>query len=296
LKEYGRATPGKDKDDQYTRNAAAFRSLKDNCKNEIEQYRLYEKYPDVAMAYELWDEDGVSLNGRANPMRYEIEARLLAREPIPHIAKKTGATEKVLEWYEKLFFNVLDRIDNISYITNIAIGDMIQRGMSDRDYAILWKLYGYFRGPHMIDFLMTTFTDRHHVDHDSIERALNEDHRTNMRRKAALASRMMGVNGHTQDRLIELQTKIIEIEKSADSEGMGSETVNQNIHVMLSHLPLLVGQQLESLPNQPITPYRKLTADLRASEMLALTAGIPVDQASLSEYKFPEPPNDKKTE
>jgi len=145
----------------------------------------------------------------------------------------------------------------------------------------------------MLDFLVTTFSDFRHADKDTLEQSLLEDHRSNMRRKAALASRMVGLNGHTQDRLIELHTKIVEVEKAAEGGGIGGETVNQNISVMLSHLPLLVGQQINSLPEgQTIAPYRQLPADLRASEMLSLTAGIPVDPSSLSEYKFPEKPND----
>lgn len=293
LKEYGKSTPGRDKDDKWIRTAAAFRAAKDECKDELDVYRLYDRYPDLAFAYELWDEEAYSVQGRANPMRYEIEARLLAREPLEQIAKRAGTTVTALTWYEKLFFNVLDRLDNKMYILHIAIGDAIQRGMSDRDYAVLWKLYAYVRGSHMLDFLVTTFSDFRHADKDTLEQSLLEDHRSNMRRKAALASRMVGLNGHTQDRLIELHTKIVEVEKAAEGGGIGGETVNQNISVMLSHLPLLVGQQINSLPEgQTIAPYRQLPADLRASEMLSLTAGIPVDPSSLSEYKFPEKPND----
>ena len=220
---------------------------------------------------------------------------MLAKESVTEIASKSGLREAVIEWYEKLFFNVLDRLDNKMYIMHVVIGDAIQRGMSDRDYAVLWKLYAYVRGPHMLSFLITTFNDMRHADKNSIEHYLLEDHRTNMRRKATLSSRMVGVNSHTQDRLIELHTKIVEVEKSAEGGGLAAETVNQNIQVMLSHLPLLVGQQVNALPEgQALAPYKGYTADLRANEILALTAGMPVDKDNIIDQKFPELPNNGK--
>src|ERR1700690_2391014 len=90
LKEYGKACPGRESDDNYTRAAKNFRIMKDNCRDEITLYQLFDKYPDIAMAYDLWDEASVDSSGRANPMRYEIEARILAREPWANIAQRSG--------------------------------------------------------------------------------------------------------------------------------------------------------------------------------------------------------------
>lgn len=296
LKEYGRAVPGQDKDDEYTRIASRFRVAKEKCKTEIDIFKLYEKYPKVASAYEIWDEETVAIQGRANPMRYEIEARILAREPLEAISKKSKINLDVLEWYEKLFFNVLDRIENHMYIMHIVIGDAAQRGMSDREYSVLWKLYAYIRGPHMLDFLISTFADWKFVDKGQAEKALVDDHRSTMKRKAALASRMISLNGHTQDRLIELHTRIVEIEKSTElNSSVGSEAVNANIQVMLSHLPLLVGQQVSSDSRADLLkPYAKLPGELRAHEMLNLTADIPVDIKQLEHFKYPEPNTDGK--
>jgi hypothetical protein len=223
-------------------------------------------------------------------MRYEIESRILAGETLATISKKSGVPVPALEFYEKTFFNVLDRLSNKMYILHIAVGDQLQRGMTDRDYSVLWKLYGYVRGPEMLDYLITTFSDWTKPSIGQAENMLLEDHRSNMKRKAALASRMTGINQHTADRLIELHTKITEVEKSS---GDGSpDAIHQNIQVMLSHLPLMVGAKQDVIDGDPIKNYSRLTADLRANELLALSTGQPtVDPATLAEFKFPEPQN-----
>lgn len=222
-------------------------------------------------------------------MRYEIEARLLSGESFKDIADRCGLPEVTIEFYEKLFFNVTDRLKNKMYVFHIAIGDQLHRGMTDRDYGILWKIYGYVRGPEMLDFLIGTFSDwSRPVGLMQAEQQLTEDHKSTMRRKAALASRMTGINQHTADRLIELHTKIMEVENSA---GSGSpEGVQQNIQVMLNHLPLLVGSKVDNIANDPIKNYKHLSADLRASELMALSAGQDIIEVEkLSEFSFPKP-------
>lgn len=288
-KELGQTAPGRSLDDKWIRTAATFRKAKDACRDETELYALFERYPDLAMAYELWDEEKTAIDGRPNSMRHEVEARFLARESLSTISKKSGLSESVLLWYEKLFFNVRDRINNHMYIFHQVIGDGIQRGMTDRDYAILWKLYAYVRGSHMLDFLITTFNDWERPTRAQIESSLLDDHRTTMRRKAAIASRMVGVNHHSSDRLIELHTKIVEIEKSIGDTS--PDGVQNNIQVMLSHLPFLVGRQASAAVSNPLADYHKSGADLRADEMMAISLGQKVNTKALEGYKFPEPLN-----
>ena len=290
VKEYGKLTPGRNRDDHWTRIAVKFRAAKDRCKTEADLYRLFDTWPDLAMAYELWDEEGFNI-GRSNAMRYEIEARLLAGESFESIAKRSGLSQNVLKYYERLFFNVTDRLDNKMYIFHVAIGDTLHRGMTDRDYAVIWKLYAYVRGSTMLDFLISTFNDWTKPTKGQIETTLLEDHKLNMRRKAALASRMSSINQHTADRLIELHTKITEIEKAAGEASQ--DAIHNNIQVMLNNLPMLVGQQ----PETPILGSTHQISDLRASEVLALSTNQAdqVDLNELNEFKFPEPNNAEET-
>lgn len=294
VKEYGKLVPGYKTDDEWIEMAAKFRIAKDKCTDELSLYRLFDTWPDLAMAYELWDEDGVA-SGRANAMRYEIEARILANEKPEIVAQKAGLSSGCIKLYEKLFFNVLDRIKNKMYILHVAIGDQIQRGMTDRDFAVLWKLYGYVRGSHMLDYLITTFGDWGRPGADEVEHQLLEDHKSNMKRKAALASRMTGINHHTADRLIELHTKITEVERSTGDDA--NDNVRNNIQVMLNHLPLLVGSKGAIDQTDPMLALRALTIDLRADELLAMSTGSgSVDPKSLAEYRFPElSSNDQET-
>lgn len=289
LNEYGKGAPGRYKDDKWIRIAAEFKAQKDDCKDAIDLYRLFDRYPAIAMAYELWDEENIQVSGKANPMRYELEARILARETFSTIADKSGLPIEVVGWYERLFFNVTDRLNNKMYIFHVVLGDGIQRGMTDKDYALLWKLYGYVRGSNMLDFLITTFSDWSRPTAAQVEDYLLDDHRSTMRRKAAMASRMLGVNNYSSERLIELHTKIVEIEKAA-SEGAPSEGIQQNIQVMLNHLPLLVGQQGNNQADNKLANFRNAAGDLRADELISLTTQDNViDVKDVTERRLPEP-------
>lgn len=287
IKELGVRLPGKTRDDKWTVTAANFRGLKDACQDEVAIFELYERYPEIAMAYELWDETSYNETGRAHPLRYEIEARILARESAESIAAKAQLSPETVRWYEKVFFNVVDRIDNKMYIFHQVIGDKIQRSLNDSDYATLWKLYAYVRGSAMLDFLITTFTDWTKTPGDKIEQSLADDYRQTMKRKTTLAARMMGVNSYTQDRLIELHTKIVEVEKAA-GEG-GAEGIQNNIAVMLSQLPLLVGQQVSAAGDKVLLNYNKKKTGLRASELITLSTGSTPEVTEFEDFEFPEP-------
>lgn len=284
LRDYGKQAPGQDLDDKWTRSAANFRTAKDSCKDELTLYTLFDKHRDLAMAYELWDENSTNTTGRSNPMRYEIEARILAKEPLEQIAQKSRVPIAALRWYEKLFFNVIDRLDNDMYIMHQVIGDAIQRGMTDRDYAILWKLYAYRRGSAMLDFLISTFADWSKPSPAQLDAALMDDFRLNTRRKAMLASRSMGVNQHTADRIVELHTKIIEIEKVAS--GGNPDSMGANIQIVMGNIATAVGTK-SVIDTEDMVKLYAHTADFRASETFLLDGKQLND--NILDCKFPEP-------
>jgi len=65
----------------------------------------------------------------------------------------------VISLYERIFFNVNEKLKNRDYIMTCVIGPSVHSGLSDRDFDLLWKLFGYLYGPVVLNaFVHTTST------------------------------------------------------------------------------------------------------------------------------------------
>jgi hypothetical protein len=91
--------------------------------------------------------------------RQEIEARLLAREPLQEIACKLAADPKAIEYYALLFFDVRDALDHRGWAslmirsrTRYDEEGGCSRAEAERGYVM--RLFGYFGGPLVIDALV----------------------------------------------------------------------------------------------------------------------------------------------
>ena len=129
--------------DQRIVAARAFQSLLIDA-NETDLESLSAAAPGLFAAHSLY---------RRGPdlVRFEVEARILAREPFDSIARKCCLTSRAIAAYEALFFNVLDRLDSTSYITHTVIGPKLHYGLKPSDIDVLWKFYGYHGGSHVLD-------------------------------------------------------------------------------------------------------------------------------------------------
>lgn len=92
-----------------------------------------------------------------SPRRWEVEARLLAGQSAAEIRAKCGLPPAVVNWYERLFFNVRPRLGARMWITNIVIGPGIHRGFQDHEVGRLWAAFGYHGGHIVLDAFVGAF-------------------------------------------------------------------------------------------------------------------------------------------
>ncbi len=145
-------------DDGWTRRAFDYQRLVDDHPAET----LADTMPDIHAACQLSATEGIH--------RWELDARILARESPETIQSKTGMAATVIECYEAMFFNVNSRIDCASYIESKAIGWCPFDG---RDVATFWNHFGYFYGPYFLDKVIDDFraTGKPDYTHLSVDRA-----------------------------------------------------------------------------------------------------------------------------
>lgn len=111
-----------------------------------------------------WSSLAISHQIRFSPaeveLRYILEARLLTRVPFSEIARRLNVSLSTIEFFEKLFFNVCDRIECRDWIAKVikskpTDSDSDQQGAHARQQrALTYRWYAYHGGPLVLDALL----------------------------------------------------------------------------------------------------------------------------------------------
>lgn len=253
-------------DDIWILRARDFLRDFNRSEDEIDRFQLAESQSGIFYAYDLYRED--------SSLRYELEARLLSQQSHPGIAHRCCLEYETVTIYERLFFNVEERIRNTGYILHCVIGEALHRGLSEREYDLLWKWYGYMYGPHMLDALIGQVGVPQRVTGPGdVDSAMRADGLSSMVRKQALAARLMPINPFTQVELLHVYAKFVEIERTAGTSAAEQKTtILQNIEQTLVHLPWAIGRDANVDAHRAIDYYRG-GAELRTDELLLTAAG-----------------------
>lgn len=269
--------------DEYVLQAWNFQTKLATCKDEVDRWVLMEEFPVIYSAYLIHkrgeDED------RA-PLRYMIEARILAGQKDEEIAFVIGTDPAVITWYERIFFDVKEKLKNPDYILGCVMGPSIYSGLSDRDYDLLWKLFGYLYGVHVLEsFIQTTSRKFRPENINEVDTALAEDARSALQRKVAVVSRTFAVNPFSQSELLNIYARFIEVERAVGKEK-AHDIILQNVQVMLDNLPMTIGS--ESTDSQEVKSFDSIDADLRSDELLTVAAGKQLEnKPEIDSLKFP---------
>ena len=207
-----------------------------------------------------------------------IEAQILARTDDHGIGYRCNMPPSVINAYESLFFNVREKLDHRSYILECVLGPSVHRGISEREHDILWKLYGYFLGPHIVDALEGKFANPMWCGTPTaLGAAVMDDAISTLKMKAALAAKTVQVSPQTQLALMEAFTKFVEIERSTDSAGKAQEQVMDHIAAMMTTLPFNVGGRPSRVTNlSPIDAFEKTAIELTYEETMRLSVRQPI--------------------
>ena len=245
-------------------------------------YRLVQYDRDMFWAHSIWTDE------RA-PTRWAIEARILAGQSDKEIADALGTDAAVITAYEAVFFNVREMLERRDYIVNVVMGDAVTRGLTERQYDLLWKMFGYHGGKHVLDAVMSKFSPMEKAQKPEDVAEFFQDFAVNtVKHKAAIATLTVPINTHTQLALIESFVKYVEIEKTSESAGKAHSTIVENIGAMMAALPFKVGTKLDSI-DAKMLPFDDSAAELNNAEMMIVAAGGTLDnQQDIAEMRFPE--------
>ena len=92
-----------------------------------------------------------------------LQARILAREDDDEIAVHFGTLPKVVHWYERMFFNVRDRLESRTWIAKTILQSATFRAanrdgsMTENQRDLMYKLFAYYGGSYALDAVITGF-------------------------------------------------------------------------------------------------------------------------------------------
>jgi hypothetical protein len=244
-------------------------------------YRLLQQDRPMFWAHSTWLDDKA-------PTRWAIEARILSGDTDKQIADRMGVDEEIISIYEAVFFNVREMLGNRDYIVNVVMSDAVTRGLTERQYDLLWKLFGYHGGSHVLDAVISKFSPIERPVHASNVGAFFQEFAVNtVKHKAAIATLTIPINTHTQIALIESFVKYVEIEKNSENAGKAHSTIVENIGAMMAALPFKVGTKLDSV-DAKMLPYDDGSAELSSAELMIVAAGGKLsNQQDIANLRFP---------
>lgn len=267
----GRQTLSRKRDDRTTfllkEFLVAYRRHSDRSYRES----VFTRYPIPYLAYELQTNSD-------NHYRQVVQARILARQTDIDIGARIHLPGEVVDFYEKCFFNVRDRLDRPDWIVRQIYGRQAARGLAGSEEQIMLKLFAYFAGPIAFEFLQTGFTSvRHLRSKDEITAMLDQYMTSTVRRRAALHANTFEVTRHNIMQLLELHTKILEIDRLAAKEGQAQTLVEKAIEEFCIANPWVIVPTAEARDIQKLVEYDRGAVEIRDSELHRLAQGEVID-------------------
>ena len=108
--------------------------------------QVFRQYPAVCHAHRLHYSADLE-------RRQILEARLLTSETFAEIAVRLATEPSVIEYYERLFFNIRDRLQSSGWIILAGIGR--RSGSPDDQRGYVYRLFAYFGGPLVLDAVIS---------------------------------------------------------------------------------------------------------------------------------------------
>jgi len=134
-------------DDDWVRLGLRYLNRLSACSSDADRARLARQMPDLDAAYHLH-----ATAGRLE--RGVVEGRLLAGQTVEQVAAACGLSTAAVTAYEKLFFQVLGRLDAREFIYIHAVGPKMWTGFEEDDVDLLLKVRGFQRGPLTLELLL----------------------------------------------------------------------------------------------------------------------------------------------
>lgn len=257
--------PSRRLNDPHVHAAMKFQEAYENCSSRSEKMMLAFRHP------ALHDAHSLKFKPSDDFQREEVEARILARQNNDEISAVTDFDPSAVEWYERLFFHVRDRLDKPSYVIHRVIGPGIHGSPSERDVGLWWKLIGYRCGPVVLESMVYLVREYRVESMDEYDHSIHtEDARK--RRTLLAALTLQTRDPYQKMQLLELDARYQEVQREYQQGGSVTGELIRNIEACLLNSDLFAGTYIVDHPAPHLLAYDDQAAELRASEQILIAA------------------------
>ena len=270
--------------------------------NDAAVYDMKHAEPGLYFAYMLYRE---SFNDAVTT--FMLKARILARKTDIEIASDMATMPDTINWYEKLFFNIRDRIGSQDWIVKYVLypsiaeaeavnaGQTAQEGEYNRsnryitqplwDPRILW--FAYFFGPASVDFWLTGFRrDAMPNSQEELGDSLEAFVREGLGRQVGMASHAMEVNKYNIGELLSIYGQFVSIAKSDVNEEQKQTMLQKSVDALLTDMPWAIGNKgVESVKGSAVEAYDDSPVELRTDQLLKLSSGEGIPEYEIAEIQ-----------
>jgi hypothetical protein len=265
------------RDDKYIRKLRKMYIERNNYSaSDIAEYdsRAY-----LAAKYkELWLADRIFSSGRSDRTRFGVEAMLLARMSDEAIAEQSGVTPETVSVYEKLFFNVRDRLDNKNYIASEVLGNAFMAGLSNKSMELTAKYFGYFGGPLILELILDAFDGSIEAPTESRDMGdwLSRQYKLRLGTQSVVASTFFDPTNYNVRTLFESYHNILSLQQRDLSSQGDDNIINKALQTFLNVQHVPVGHEADKLLEAQFKDYSTEVIP-RVSQKLQISRGDSVE-------------------
>lgn len=243
------ARPSRRTDDEYIVRYRNFRVKWRERPNDTQRLVIFADDPPMCYAHMVF-------HYHDHEWRWLLEAHLLTGESDERIAAEFGTLPETVHLYEKIFYNVRDRLRNEQWVLKQIIGELAARQVETRrgqmtteQWQMLMKLFAYYGGRDALRAIVAAFPHAPPQDLADVDHWLDKAFINGVRRNALVASRIVEVNRFTSVQLMELYLRLIRVNNEALSAGSPSQ-YEKNVEDAIAKLEWVIGgdPQPASLP------------------------------------------------
>lgn len=235
------------------------------------------------------------------------EARLLSASSYAEIAYNLKTFPAVIEWYEKLYFNVSKRLQHHDWIVKSILlpaydqyveqevkeetegkktpAAQVVRTIVQPHLDLSLKFFSYFGGPLVCDIMITGFRRHQHVrSSEALADYFNQQFATRIQQRSIQAAMTFEVNKYNVMELFATHTRLLEIHRYGKGDDERKTEFETNVNALMSELPWSTGRSGAQLyEGQALGQYDMSAAEVSAEE--AVESGLGSTVLEMDELK-----------
>lgn len=223
-----------------------------------------------------------------------LEAYILARQSDEWIADQLTMQPEEVQWYERLFFNVRDRLDKHRYVMDVVLNNMGNVGIENFDGPTVVKWFAYWAGTDIADIVADGYDKRTPApgpDQDRIQ-FFFQHFAGQCAARASSGVHSVELGQWSFKDFSEYSLRIQElVQKKATEEGGLRSPLEDIAFIMSQSMPWGLGSTRRDVAQQsPVQAYFGHAAEPRVDELLRAAAGnAVVEPEQLAEQQLPKP-------